>query len=209
MYTLLSLKWIINTVILYSTANPAQCNVAAWMGEEFEGEWIHVYVWLSPFAVPRNYHNIVNWVESNIKLKVKNYLRKRIWVYPASPGQYIFTCTLHFGYCYCSLFFLIMMMNFHHAASQMREDLKRARYSLIPVVLLCTSQTQNRAGHFLLIFTSSLSSPCLGRVIEVGLRAECRNLSANEENVFKLGSCPLTQAPLKMVTTWDHLSSYY
>ena len=94
-----------------------------------------------------------------------------------------------------------MMMNFHHAASQMREDLKRARYSLIPVVLLCTSQTQNRAGHFLLIFTSSLSSPCLGRVIEVGLRAECRNLSANEENVFKLGSCPLTQAPLKMVTT--------
>ena len=28
-----------------------QCYVAAWMGEEFEGEWIQEYVWLSPFAV--------------------------------------------------------------------------------------------------------------------------------------------------------------
>ena len=27
-----------------------QCYVPAWTGEEFEGEW--VYVWLSPFAVP-------------------------------------------------------------------------------------------------------------------------------------------------------------
>ena len=26
-------------------------DVAAWMGGEFEGEWIHVYAWLSPFAV--------------------------------------------------------------------------------------------------------------------------------------------------------------
>ena len=215
MYTLLSLIRIINTVLLYSTGNPAQCNVAAWMGEEFEREWRHVYVWLSPFAVLWNYHNIVSWVESNIKLKVKKYLRKRVWVYPASPGQYIFTYTLHFGHCCCSLFFFIMMMNFHHAASQMKqhwkilkEDLKRAKYNLIPVVLLCTSQTQNRAGHFLLIITPSLSSPCLGRVIKVGLRVECRNRSANEEKVFKLGSCSVTQAPLKMVTPWDHLSSY-
>ena len=29
----------------------APCHVAAWMGGEFGGEWIHVYVWLSPFAV--------------------------------------------------------------------------------------------------------------------------------------------------------------
>ena len=34
----------------YSTGNSAQCYVAAWMGGEFGGEWIHVYVWLSPFA---------------------------------------------------------------------------------------------------------------------------------------------------------------
>ena len=25
--------------------------MAAWMGGEFGGEWIHVYMWLSPFAV--------------------------------------------------------------------------------------------------------------------------------------------------------------
>ena len=34
-----------------STWNSAQCYVAAWMGEEFGGEWIHIHVWLSPFAV--------------------------------------------------------------------------------------------------------------------------------------------------------------
>ena len=34
-----------------STGNSAQCYVAAWMGGDFGGEWIHVYVWLSPFAV--------------------------------------------------------------------------------------------------------------------------------------------------------------
>ena len=44
-------KWISNKSLLHSTWNPAQCYVAAWMGEEFWGEWIHVYVWLSPFAV--------------------------------------------------------------------------------------------------------------------------------------------------------------
>ena len=51
MYTLLYLKWITNKDLLYSTGNSAQCYVAAWMGGEFEGEWIHVYVWLSPFAM--------------------------------------------------------------------------------------------------------------------------------------------------------------
>ena len=34
-----------------NTWNSAQCSEAAWMGEEFGGEWIHIYVWLSPFAV--------------------------------------------------------------------------------------------------------------------------------------------------------------
>ena len=29
----------------------AQCHVAAWMGGEFGGEWMLVYVCLSPFAV--------------------------------------------------------------------------------------------------------------------------------------------------------------
>ena len=51
MYILLYLKWITNKDLLYSTGNSAQCYVAAWVGGEFGGEWMHVYVWLSPFAV--------------------------------------------------------------------------------------------------------------------------------------------------------------
>ena len=51
MYTLLYLKWVANKDLLYSTWNSAQCYVATWMGGEFGGEWIHVYVWLSPFVV--------------------------------------------------------------------------------------------------------------------------------------------------------------
>ena len=51
MYTLLYFKWITNKDLLYSTGNSAQCYVAAWMGGESGGEWIHVYVLLSHFAV--------------------------------------------------------------------------------------------------------------------------------------------------------------
>ena len=29
----------------------SQSYVAAWMGGEFGGEWMHVYVWPSPFSV--------------------------------------------------------------------------------------------------------------------------------------------------------------
>ena len=48
MYTLPYLKWITNKDLLYSTWDSAQCYVAARMGWEFVGEWIHAYVWLSP-----------------------------------------------------------------------------------------------------------------------------------------------------------------
>ena len=51
MYTLLYFKWMTNKDLLYSTGNSAQCYIAAWMGGEFGGEWIHVYVWLSPFTI--------------------------------------------------------------------------------------------------------------------------------------------------------------
>jgi len=51
MYTWLYSKWITNKVLLYSTRNSAQCYEAGWMGGEFGGEWIHVYVWLSPSAI--------------------------------------------------------------------------------------------------------------------------------------------------------------
>ena len=47
--TLLYLKWIIDKVLLYSTWKSAQYCVEVWMGGEFGGEWMHVYVWLSPF----------------------------------------------------------------------------------------------------------------------------------------------------------------
>ena len=51
MYILLYLKRITNKDQPYSTGSSAQYYVAAWMGGESGGEWIHVYVWLSRFAV--------------------------------------------------------------------------------------------------------------------------------------------------------------
>ena len=54
MYTLLYLKWITNKDLLYSTGNSVQCYVAVWMRGEFGGDWIHVYVWLSPFDIHLN-----------------------------------------------------------------------------------------------------------------------------------------------------------
>ena len=51
LYILLYLKSVTNKDLLSSTWNTAQCYVTAWMGEEFGGEWVHVYVGLSPSAV--------------------------------------------------------------------------------------------------------------------------------------------------------------
>ena len=56
MCTLRCLKWITNKDLLYVTGNSAQCYVAAWMGGEFGGEWIRVYVWLNPFTVHMKQH---------------------------------------------------------------------------------------------------------------------------------------------------------
>ena len=56
-YTLLYLKWMTNKDLLYSTRNSAQCYVAARMGGAFGGEWMHVYLWLSSFAVHLNIAN--------------------------------------------------------------------------------------------------------------------------------------------------------
>ena len=41
---------IVQHMELYSTWD-VQCCVAVWMGGKFGGEWIHVYIWLSPFVV--------------------------------------------------------------------------------------------------------------------------------------------------------------
>ena len=51
MYTLLCLIWITNKNLLYSTWNSAQRYVVAWMGAEFGGKRIHVYVWVDPFTI--------------------------------------------------------------------------------------------------------------------------------------------------------------
>ena len=51
MHTLLYLKRITNKDLLYVTGNSVQCYVAAWMGGGLGEEWIHEYIWLSPFAV--------------------------------------------------------------------------------------------------------------------------------------------------------------
>ena len=52
MCTLLCLEWMTYKVRCYCRAHrTAQSDAAAWMGGAFGGEWIHVYAWLSPFAV--------------------------------------------------------------------------------------------------------------------------------------------------------------
>ena len=44
------LSWRTSKDPLSSPGNSAECQVAAGMGGEFTGEWIHECVWLSPFA---------------------------------------------------------------------------------------------------------------------------------------------------------------
>ena len=51
MYTLLHLKWITNKDLLIAHGILLNRYVPAWIGGGSGGEWIHVYVWLSPFAV--------------------------------------------------------------------------------------------------------------------------------------------------------------
>ena len=41
-----------NRDLLCRAGSSAQCHVAAWRGGRFGGGWMHVYVWLSPCAVP-------------------------------------------------------------------------------------------------------------------------------------------------------------
>ena len=57
---ILYLKWITNKDLQYSIGISAQSYVAAWMGGGLGGNGYIMYVWLSPFAVHLNYHNIVN-----------------------------------------------------------------------------------------------------------------------------------------------------
>ena len=51
MDTLLYFTWRTSKDLLDSTGDSAQCHVAAWMGGEFGGDWIHVHLWLSAFTL--------------------------------------------------------------------------------------------------------------------------------------------------------------
>ena len=53
--------------LLYSTWNSDPCYVAAWVGGEFGGEWMHGYGWLSPFTVPLKLTTLFNWLYPNTK----------------------------------------------------------------------------------------------------------------------------------------------
>ena len=44
-------SWATREAPLYGSGNSAQCYMAAWRRQKPGGEWIHVCVWLSPFAV--------------------------------------------------------------------------------------------------------------------------------------------------------------
>ena len=81
MYTLLSLKWITNKDLLYSTWNSAQCYVAVWMEEG-----IYLYDWV-PFLFTWSYHNIVNWLYPNTKLKVQNKKKNKNSKIPAKKKK--------------------------------------------------------------------------------------------------------------------------
>ena len=79
-------KWITNNVLLYTIWNSAQYYVAALMREEFGGEWIHVHVWLSPFAVHlklSQYHS-----SALLQHKIKTFFNKKIDTQIAKAKSY-------------------------------------------------------------------------------------------------------------------------
>ena len=67
----------------------------------FGGEWIHVYVWLSPFTVPFYYHSILNWLSVQFSCSVvSNSLQPhglqhtRLPCPSITPGVYWNSCPL-------------------------------------------------------------------------------------------------------------------
>jgi len=71
------LKSITNKNLLYSTWNSTQCYVAALTGGEFQGEWIHGYVWLSPFAVHLKLSQLC-WLIGHAPVQnKKNFFKKK------------------------------------------------------------------------------------------------------------------------------------
>ena len=77
MYRLLYSKWVTNKNLLYSTWKSTQCYVPAWIGRGYAGEWIHIYVWLSPFAIHLKLSQHCESVIQNKKFKKMNKQTKQ------------------------------------------------------------------------------------------------------------------------------------
>ena len=59
-----------HTRIRFKNDELYQCYVAAWNGDGFGGEWIHVYVWLRPFTVHLKLSQHVNHLYNSTNKKV-------------------------------------------------------------------------------------------------------------------------------------------
>ena len=70
MYTLLYLKWIINKNLLYSSGNSAQCDVAAWMGEDLGRMDTCIFMAESLYCSPETITTF-NRLYANFKKKLK------------------------------------------------------------------------------------------------------------------------------------------
>ena len=72
---------------MYSTRNSAQGYAAAWMRRGFGEEWIHIYVWLSPFAIHLKLSQHCESVIQNKKFKKMNKQTKQTTKKPQSLGH--------------------------------------------------------------------------------------------------------------------------
>ena len=89
MYTPLYLQWITNKDLLYSKGSSAQCYGAAWMGGSLgENGYMYIYGWVALLCTS-NYHNIVNRLYPNTKLKTLKKVSSSLltWARTSHPEQ--------------------------------------------------------------------------------------------------------------------------
>ena len=90
--------------LLYSTWNSGQCYVPAWKGREYGGEWIQVYVWLSPFAVrggkdyPLQYYGLENSMDHTVHGVTKSWTRLSNFHFQGNNNTSTHITTLLTGY---------------------------------------------------------------------------------------------------------------
>ena len=68
-------------VLLYSTENSAQCHVAAWMGGEFRGEWIHLYMYIHVYVYVCMYVCICMYICMYMYIHVYTYIHMYVYMY--------------------------------------------------------------------------------------------------------------------------------